>query len=82
MTFARQFALAAAALLLAATALWWWTPPTPDVGAPEASLVASNARVEELLAAIEADLERNALPEFPEYPTDILLTQNQSPIIP
>jgi hypothetical protein len=49
-----------------------WRPPATN-------RTASAQRVEQLLAAIEQQLDRNAErtePEF-EFPTDILLTQNQ-----
>ncbi|HEV7404284.1 MAG TPA: hypothetical protein VGO11_15185 [Chthoniobacteraceae bacterium] len=70
---ALRISLAATGVCLALFGLW-------SLQMPQANPTASARRVEQLLAAIEQQLDRNAdlaEPEF-EFPTDLLLTQNQT----
>jgi hypothetical protein len=71
---------AAAGACLALFALGWgawlgWTRA-------EKNQAASAARVEQLLTAIEQQLELNADLAPTEFPTDVLLTQNQTELSP
>jgi ferric-dicitrate binding protein FerR (iron transport regulator) len=67
---------AAAGACLAMLVLGWgawlaWTPP-------QKNQTASAQRVEQLLAAIEQQLDLDTDFAAPEFPTDVLLTQNQT----
>jgi hypothetical protein len=70
-------ALGTAAVCAIAAALWW-TVRMPESTPRLAGEVASAQRVEELLANIERQMELNDAITSPDYPTDILLTQNDT----
>lgn len=72
---------AAASVCLAAAALWW-VVRRPESLSPTPRTADAAQRVEEVLTAIEQDLDLNAAISSPDFPTDILLTQNQTDLFP
>jgi hypothetical protein len=77
---AARLRFATAGACLALLALAWgarllWTPPVKKQ-------TASAQRVEQLLTAIEQQLELSADLAPREFPTDVLLTQNQTDPLP
>jgi hypothetical protein len=68
----------AAVAVCAIAAAFWWAVRLPESTPRPGREVASAQRLEELLANIERQLELNDAITSPEYPTDILLTQNDT----
>lgn len=77
----RRIQWAAASVCVAAAALWW-LGRGPELTTPTASPTDSTQRVEQLLTSIEQELDLNAAISSPDFPTDILLTQNQTHLFP
>ncbi len=72
---------AAASVCVAAAALWW-IARGPELEPPAPRTADTAQRVEEVLTAIEQELDLTAAISSPNFPTDILLTRNKTDLFP